>query len=121
MKKLAEVLEEERKRKRPAHQNRKGIKFVKQGEKTSSVKQDHQGILCVSKSWEMNVDIGRRLVFPGIVQTTLRPDIVIWSMEAKAIIVIELTEPWEEGCEEAYQWKKIKYTELMEMCKDREW
>jgi len=39
----------------------------------------------------MEVDLGRRLVFQDIVQTTLRPDIVLWSKTGKKLIVIELT------------------------------
>jgi hypothetical protein len=51
-----------------------------------------------------------------IVQTTLRLDVVIRSTSQKSIIVIELTVPWEERCEEAHQRKSAKYEELVEMC-----
>lgn len=37
-----------------------------------------------------------------IVQTTLRPDIVIWYEQAKKGILVELTIPWEEGSGEAH-------------------
>ncbi|CAC5386776.1 unnamed protein product [Mytilus coruscus] len=39
----------------------------------------------------------------------------------KMIVAIELTVPWEERCEEAYQRKKEKYTELMTTCRERGW
>ena len=52
-------------------------------------------------------------VIPNIVQTTLRPDIVVWSKTVKKLIVIELIVPWETRCVEAYERKKEKYTELM--------
>jgi len=69
----------------------------------------------------MEVDLGRRLVFPNIVQTTLRPDIVLWSKKGKKLIVIKLTVPWETRCEEAYERKKAKYTELVDLCRQRGW
>ena len=49
----------------------------------------------------MEVDLGKRLVFPDIVQTTLRPDIVLWSRTGKKLIAIELTVPWKTRCEDA--------------------
>ena len=55
------------------------------------------------------------------IQTTLRPDIVLWSAEDKKIIIIELTVPWEEGCDEAHERKSSKYWELKEACQDRGW
>jgi len=33
----------------------------------------------------------RRLQFPKVDQTTLRPDVVLWSEEAKKVILIELS------------------------------
>lgn len=69
----------------------------------------------------MKVDLGQRLVFPDIVQTTLRPDIVIWSSKNKRLVIIELTVPWETRCEEAFERKKAKYTELVEQCQQRGW
>lgn len=53
----------------------------------------------------MKVDLGRRLQFPQIVQTTMRPDVVLWSEEAKKIITV----PWEEGCVLAFERKIAKY------------
>jgi hypothetical protein len=69
----------------------------------------------------MKADLKKKLVFPEIVQTTLRPDIVMWSQQSKKIIAIELTVPWEERCREAYERKSGKYDELMEMCRSRGW
>ena len=51
----------------------------------------------------------------AIVQTTLRPDIVLWSKTGKKLIVIELIVLWETICEEAYERKKAKYTELVDL------
>ncbi|XP_035661736.1 uncharacterized protein LOC118405989 [Branchiostoma floridae] len=46
---------------------------------------------------------------------------VIWSEERKKIIVIELTVPWEERCEEAHERKASKYQELLQSCKEKGW
>ncbi|KAH3834437.1 hypothetical protein DPMN_107762 [Dreissena polymorpha] len=58
-------------------------------------------ILDESERWEMKVDLGKQLVFPDIVHTTHRPDIVIWSPKDKKLGMIELTVPWETRCDEA--------------------
>lgn len=44
----------------------------------------------------MRVDLCRQLQFPGEI-TSLRPDIVVWSTKARAVLLIKLTVPWEEG------------------------
>ncbi|KAJ8367759.1 hypothetical protein SKAU_G00077870 [Synaphobranchus kaupii] len=55
----------------------------------------------------LRVDLGRQLQFPGEITTTsLRPDIVVWSTKAKAVLLIELTVPWEKGIEAAFERKK---------------
>jgi hypothetical protein len=69
--------------------------------------------------WNMDVDLGKKLVFPSIVQTNLRPDIVLWSEKGKKLIMIDLTVPWETRCEEAYERKKTKYSELLNQCRQR--
>jgi hypothetical protein len=68
---------------------------------------------------KMEVDLSKKLVFPSFVQTNLRPDIVLWSEKGKKFIMIELTVPWETRCEEAYERKKTKYTELLNQCRHR--
>ena len=69
----------------------------------------------------MRVDVGRRLQFPEVVQTTLRPDIVLWSTKDQKIILVELTVPWEEGCEVAHERKALKYQPLIQDCRDKGW
>ena len=43
-------------------------------------------ILGGTTGWNMEVDLGKRLVFPDVVQTTLRPDIVLWSKTGKKLL-----------------------------------
>src|SRR4029434_2946241 len=93
-----------RKKHQPQSRPTPSIQFIREGEKPSSSKKTKKGLLQTAPSWEMRVDLGRKLHFPQVVQTSLRPDMVIWSEEAKKIILIELTVPWEEGCgEESHQ------------------
>ena len=79
-------------------------------------------ILDGTTGWNIEVDLGKKLVFPGIVQTNLRPDIVLWSERGKMkLIMIELTVPWETRCEEAYERKNAKCTDLLKECRSRGW
>ena len=117
---LADILDKEIKKPRGPKHRSHHITFVRQGEKARSPSHRTSSILDGTR-WQMKVDLNSKLVFPEIVQTNLRPDIVIWSSEQKSIVVIELTVPWEEGCEEAHERKSAKYEELMEMCRDRGW
>ncbi|XP_070684724.1 alpha-2-macroglobulin-like [Pempheris klunzingeri] len=44
-----------------------------------------------------------------------------WNLEKKKIILIGLTAPWEDGCEEAYERKATKYQGLVNQCRDKGW
>ena len=121
LRELADWLERERKKERGNHPAHKYISFVKTGETNKAQKTHRSSILDGTTGWNMEVDLGKRLVFPDVVQTTLRPDVVLWSETGKKLIVIELTVPWETRCEEAYERKKAKYTELLDLCKQRGW
>ena len=47
------------------------------------------GILDSAIAWEMREDLGRRPVFPEIVQTNLRPDILLWSPQGRKMVIRE--------------------------------
>ena len=48
--------------------------------------------------WHVTTDLKQNLIFPTeIALMTKRPDIVIWSVKAKKVFVIELTAPFEEN------------------------
>ena len=64
----------------------------------------------------IGVDLRRKQVFPDVLHPNLRPDIGIWSTHSRNVILIELTVPWKEACEEAYGRKSVMYTELVEAC-----
>ena len=64
----------------------------------------------------MRVDLKQRMGFPSEIVTNKRPDIVIWSAKTKQAVLLELTVPWEERIEQAYERKNLKYQELVRDC-----
>lgn len=72
--------------------------------------------------WKMLADIGQQLVFPPeMASTNLRPDLVLWSPSLKTAYITELTVPWENSIEEAYEHKKLHYAALAAEVKQRGW
>ena len=125
LKKLAEVVEKSRQEansQSPA-ESRCGIHFLRQGEPTvRTSKRPPAKLLTPGAAWKMEVDLGRQLHFPQeICSTTLRPDAVLWSAAVKSATLIELTVPWEEGLEAAYERKKAKYADLVAECRESGW
>jgi len=115
---LADILEKERRQERQMKTKGLGfINFVKPGQKAKGVQKT--GLLQEARHWEMKVDLQHKLVFPDVVQTSLRPDIVIWSTIPKMMILVELTVPWEEKTDEANERKRSKYQELADFCREK--
>ena len=117
---MADILERQQMKKRKQPQP-KTIHFVKEGQPAPKGKRTTSSVLDEADNWNMAVDLQKKLVFPEVVQTNLRPDIVIWSNTAKHLVMIELTIPWETRCEEAYERKKTKYSDLMDQCRQQGW
>ncbi len=107
LRKLAEVLEKSRQEanNQSLLESRCRIHFLRQGEPAMHTsKRPPAKLLTPGAAWKMEVDLGRQLQFPQeICSTTLRPDMVLWSAAVKSVILIELTVPWEEGLEAAYE------------------
>lgn len=118
---LAAGIESRRQQVNAGGSHKKGIQFVREGEKGKGVAQsmsNTQG----AKDWQLQVDLGGRLVVPQeIVNTNLRPDIVYWLTCQQVVYFIELTVPWESSLEEAYERKKLKYEELRAEAEQRGW
>ena len=74
------------------------ISFVREGQIPQRKSSVTKSILGLASDWKMSADLDRNLVFPNIVPTTLRPDIVKWSEGEKVIVIIEFTVPWETRC-----------------------
>lgn len=89
---LSRYPEKERKKKRGQKEEKKFFQLVREVDATSVEKPPKQKfILDSATSWEMWSDLGRRLVFPDIIPTNIRPKIISWSHECKKIIMLELT------------------------------
>ena len=70
----------------------------------------------------MRVDLDQRMKVPDwIVQTNLRPDILIISEKTKQMGAIELTVPSEERVEVSGELKRAKYEILVEEGKRKGW
>ena len=70
----------------------------------------------------MFVDLERQLKFPShIAATTLQPDIVLVSKSTKQVVLLELTVPFEDYLEEAFERKPSKYAGLVSDCHQAGW
>ncbi len=80
------------------------------------------GILATARDWQLLVDLEQQLKFPNrIVTTTLRPDVVLLSESTKQVVLLELTVPWEDRLEEAFERKLAKYEGLVSECRQAGW
>ncbi len=81
--------------------------FVQEGEKKQAkLLSPDTGQLNIARDWEMQVDLNHRLTFPfEIAVTNVRPDLVLWSKSSRTVIIVELTVPWEEAINEAFERK----------------
>ena len=97
--------------------------FVREGEKrgTKSSPPD-PGPLNAARDWEMRVDLTQRLTFPPeIAATNLRPDLVLWSKSCRRVFIVELTVPWEDAIDEAFERKRLRYAKLAAEAEGRGW
>jgi hypothetical protein len=60
----------------------------------------------------------QEVIFPDIVETILRSDMVILSKSSEALIAAEVTVPLEDHCSEVLKRKRNKYADLMADCRD---
>ena len=74
--------------------------------------------LTKADSWLVETDQEKKLVFPiQITSIRRRPDMVVWSADARAVIMIELTVPLEDcTLGDADERKILKNDELREQC-----
>ena len=100
------------------------IKFVKEGNKGIKKKSSYKhGILYTANDWILTYDRSHDpLVFPPhIVQTSLRPDMVIYSNSTKQVILIELTVPTEDNIIDWHAKKEEKYAKLLDDINMNKW
>ena len=96
--------------------NNRAIQFVKGDiSKLACKNMRKPSLLEGYMDWHVATDLKHKFIFSTeIVLTTKRPDIVIWSVKAKKVFVIELTVPFEENFDWAHQCKLEKYEDLRE-------
>ena len=83
---------------------------------------DHTGLLLAVEGWLFLGDLDRKLVFPShIIDTLLRPNIIIFSNVEKIIIMIELTCPCEDNFDTRHEDKLDRYDGLKNICIKRCW
>ena len=73
---MATLVEKERTRKRTSCK-RTGINFVKECTRTENKKGWKASVLHRRGDWKLRKDLEKKLVFPEIVDTTLRPDMAL--------------------------------------------
>ena len=101
------------------------IQFVKEGNilKTPHRNYRHKPtLLDGGTDWRVIADVDQQLAFPTeITSTRQRPDLVIWSVNSKKVIIAELTIPFEININWAHQRKLEKYEDLLEQCTKNDW
>ncbi|XP_066296191.1 uncharacterized protein [Branchiostoma lanceolatum] len=126
LRQIAVTLEKVRKETAGTEAPLQSIQFARRGQKPRGVAPTHGsntggGPLCRGV-WEMSVDLDKQLHFPSVIcETALRPDLVLWSVDQKSVIIVELTVPWEENLQTAYERKKLKYEELVQQYRENGW
>ncbi|XP_069118928.1 uncharacterized protein [Argopecten irradians] len=119
---LADTLENSRKRSKRDKGGLKFINFVKAGEQSVKGSVEGSGVLGTAEDWQLRADLNGRMTFPPeIAVTNQRPDIVIWSSSSKQAVLVELTVPWEDRINDAYERKQAKYQDLVSDCQQRGW
>ncbi len=125
LKKLAEVTEACRQEanSRPSAPGRHPIQFARAGQRVKPSRQnDTARLLSPGNEWTMRVDLGKQLQFSReTAETSLQPDLVMWSEACKTVLLIELTVPWEGGLEAANERKRAKYADLAAECREAGW
>ncbi len=102
--------------------SRRAIAFIRAGEQPRPAAKTSAGILATARDWQLLVDLERQFKFPNHITTTsLRPDIVLLSDFTKQVVLLELTVPWEDRLEEAYERKLAKYEGLVSECRQAGW
>ena len=57
--------------------------------------------------------LSQRVTFPPkIAATNRRPDLVLWSTSCLRVFIVELTVPWEDAIDEAFELKGLRYANL---------
>ena len=100
------------------------INFVKEGGQPKKGKSAYKpGLLFTANDWILVYDTTYNpLMFPPhIMQTSLRPDLVIYSNNTKQVILLELTVPTEDNIVQWHVKKEDKYEKLIDDIRMNQW
>ena len=102
---------------------RKEIKFVREGVKPPKAKKTKSTFWDGTDDWKILVDKRKnQYQMPHeIVASTLRPDILIYSLKIKKCLFLELTSPFEDNIEDWKMKKRKKYMKLAQEAGDNGW
>ena len=103
---------------------RRSIQFIKEGNVSKIPHRNRYNptLLDGCTDWRVMGDKDRQLAFPTeITSTRQRPDLVIWSVNSKKIIIAELTITFEVNINWVHQRKLEKYENLREQCVKNGW
>ena len=96
--------------------------FVRAGSSKQPQTKNKVSMLSSAPDWQLLVDLERQTKFSvHIVETKLRPDLVMFSNSTKKVIMWELSVPWEENMESTHERKIAKYEPLVEQCRMNGW
>ncbi len=97
--------------------------FIREGERQPTrAALTISSLIGTARDWQLLVDLDKSLVFPpNIAVSSLRPDLVLWSNSCRRVYIIELTVPWEEAIDEAYERKRLRYSDLAAQAEERGW
>ena len=97
------------------------IKFVKEGTVPKPNKRNVCGILHEASDWILLHNLEKLVIPSFLAVSSLRPDILVFSVSVKKVVLIELTCPCEENMEEWHHKKFHKYEPLAEMMRYNGW
>ena len=99
------------------------IQFIKGNALKTSHRNTYKSTLLDGyMDWGVIANIDRQLTFPTeITSTRQRPDLVIWSVNSKKVIIVELTIPFEVNIDWAHQHKLEKYQDQQQQCVKNGW
>ena len=98
--------------------------FLRTGDKHKATRPPRRSsLLDGATDWKLLIDFDSSPILfpPEIVSTNQRPDIVIWSIKIKQVIIFELTCGGEEGIPCAVRRKWKRYADLVQHIKDKKW
>ena len=102
----------------------KSISFVKEGTKPKSSKSKTVSVSYFdgAKDWNLQIDLNKHVKIPKeILETNLRPDLVVTSEKKKMLGMMELTVPYEDRIEVSKEIKRAKYQEIVDAGESKGW